>query len=162
SLAPTPARIKRYVESFAAAPYSSATWRNWEIVAHWAIQSKLDPDLANPRRLLAEEIAGEQNPFILSIALRLGLLPVDQIGQLKEYARMRRSLLAAPPRGAKPQVITSLEQYDWVIRAAVLCGDLSPQERDVLEQRLLATLENMSKDKYVVLETALRVTQLLD
>jgi hypothetical protein len=158
----TPSRIKHYVESFATAPYSSASWGNWEIVARWAIDSKLDPDLSTPRRLLAEEISGKQDRYILSSALRVGLLPADQVGQLKVYETMRRSLIVAPPRGLSPQVITPLAQYDWVIRAAVLRDDLSPQERDLLEQRLHATFENMSNDKYVVLETALRVTQLLD
>jgi len=157
----TPLRVKRYVESFDQAPQETVSWQHWEVAARWVIDAKLDPDLSNPRRLLAEVISGEQNRYILSSALRVGLLPADQVGQLREYEELRRSLVAAPP-GVKPQVITSLAQFDWVIRAAVLRNDLSPQERDLLEKRLHATLENMSNDQYVVLETALRVTQLLD
>jgi hypothetical protein len=61
----TPARTKAYVESFDRAPFSTASWQEWEIVASWAVESKLDPDLSRPRRLLDAEIAGEQNPFIL-------------------------------------------------------------------------------------------------
>jgi hypothetical protein len=49
------------------------------------------------------------------------------------------------------------------VRAAVLRNDLSPQERDLLEQRLHATLEtNLSDDPDVVLDEPLRVTQLLE
>jgi hypothetical protein len=83
---------------------------------------------------------------------------------LKEYEELRRFLVDAPP-GLKPQVITSLAQFDWVIRASVLRNDLSAQERDLLEKRLHATLEALSTspfDQCDVLETALRVTQLLD
>jgi hypothetical protein len=161
----TPSRIKHYVESFEDdSPLAVVRWRHWEIVARWAIESNLDPDLTHPRRLLAEEISGKQDRFILSSALRTGLLSADQVGQLKEYEELRRSLVVVPP-GVKPQVISSLAQFDWVIRASVLHNDLSPQERDVLEKRLHVTLEELSKspfDQSDVLETALRVTQLLD
>lgn len=160
----TPSRIKHYVESFDESSSAVVRWRHWEIVARWAIETKLDPDLSGPRRLLAEEITGKQNPLILSSSLRAGLLSVEQVGQLKEYEESRRSLVDAPP-GVKPQVITSPDQFEWVIRAAVLQNDLSPQERDILEKRLLATLEALSQspfDRSDVLGTALRVTQLLD
>ena len=61
----TPAPIKAYVESFDRAPFASASWQQWEIVGSWTVESKLNPDLSGPRRLLATELAGEQNPFIL-------------------------------------------------------------------------------------------------
>ena len=157
----TPTRIKHYVESFDEAPFQMVSWRQWEIAARWAIDSKLDPDLSNPRRLLAKELSGEQNRFILSSALRVGLLPADQLGQLKEYERWRHSLVDAPPSGLKPQVIISLNQMDWVIRASVLSDDLSPQERDLLEQRLHATLEYQSESPDASLDELLRATQLL-
>ncbi len=157
----TPTRIKHFVESFDHAPYESSSWQQWEVVAKWAIQSKLDPDLSKPRELLAKEISGKQNPFILSNALRVGLLPADQLDPLKDYQELRRSLVDAP-LGLKPQVITSLDQHDWVIRAAVLRNDLSPQGRDLLEQRLHATLENLFEVPQVVLSDPLRATQLLE
>jgi hypothetical protein len=155
-------RIKIYVESFDEAPHEMVSWQRWEIAADWAIDSKLNPDFSSPRRLLAKEISGGQNPFILGSALRVGLLPADQLGQLKDYQERRRSLVGEPPQGLKPQVITSLAQFDWVIRAAALRNDLSSQERDLLEQRLHATLEDLSRSRSDVLETALRVTQLLE
>ncbi len=158
----TPAEIKGHVESFAEAPHSSATWHHWEISAQWAIDAKLNPDMAKPRQLLAEEIVGEQNPFILGSAVRVGLLSADQTGELRDYARWRKSLLAAGPRAKGPQAILSLDFYDWAIRTAALRNDLSVEERDRLEQRLLATLERMSGDQYVTLKTALRATQLLE
>lgn len=157
----TPTRIKHYVESFDHAPFQTVSWQQWEIVASWAIQSKLDPDLSKPRQLLAQELAGEQNRFLLSSVLRVGLLPADQLGQLKEYERWRHSLVDAPPSGLKPQVIFSLTQTDWVIRASVLRQDLSPQERDLLEQRLHATLEYQLESPDTSLDELLRATQLL-
>ena len=66
-------------------------------------------------------------------ALRVGLLPADQLSQLKDYQERRRFLLSEPPSALKPQVITSLAQFDWAIRAAVLQNDLLPRERDLLE-----------------------------
>jgi hypothetical protein len=156
----TSSRIKGYVESFDEAPHEMVSWQRWEIAADWAIDSKLDPDFSKPRRLLAQEISGRQNPYILGSAMRVGLLPADQLGQLKDYQERRRFLLSKPPSGLKPQVITSLAQFDWVIRAAVQQNDLSPRERDLLEQRLHATLEDLSQSRADVLETALRVTQL--
>jgi hypothetical protein len=160
----TPSRMKSYVESFDEAPYGEFSWQHWEIAASWVIESNLDPDLSHPRRLLAEEIAGKQDRFILGSALRVGLLRADQVGQLKEFEMMRRDLVAPTP-GVDPRAILSLTQYDWVIRASVLRNDLSSPERDLLEKRLHATLETLSKsplDTFDVLETALRVTQLLD
>jgi hypothetical protein len=158
----TSSRFKSYVESFDEAPHEMVSWQRWEIVADWAIDSKLDPDFSSPRRLLAQEISGGQNPYILGSALRVGLVPADQVGQLKDYQERRRSLVGDPPSGLKPQVIASLAQFDWVIRGAVLRKDLSLQERDLLEQRLHATLEDLSQSRADVLETALRVTQLLE
>lgn len=155
----TPARIKSYVESFHSAPYSSASWGTWEIPAQWTQDARLNPDFSQPRQLLATEIAGEQNPYILGTAMRVGLLSLAEIDQLKNYDRQRRSLLATNP-GIKPQSV-HLAQYDWVVRAAVLKQDLSPAERDQLEQRLLATLASLSTDEYATLEMALRASQLL-
>jgi len=155
----TPERIKSRVESFDHAPNSTASWRAWEIVARWAVESKLDPDLSRPRRLLAAQLAGEQNPFILGSAFRVGLVRADQIGQLRDYDDKRHALLDVPQR--VPEPIASLDQQDWVIRATVLRNDLSHEERDYLQKRLHATLDNLSQSPYDVLETALRATQLL-
>jgi len=158
----TPERIKNHVESFDEAPFSTVSWRQWEIVAGWAIEAKLDPDLSGARRLLAEEIAGEQNPFILGSAFRIGLVQPDQLGQLRDYDERRRSLLNDPQHVLEARPIPSLEQEDWVIRASALHNDLSPRDRDYLEKRLHVTLADLAESQYDVLATALRVTQLLE
>ena len=113
----TPARIKAFVESFHEAPYSTSSWRSWEIVARWAIESKLDPDLSGARRLLAREIAGEQNPFILGNAFTVGLIRADQIRLLRDYESWRHSLFDDPYQIKVKQPISSLSQEDWIIRA---------------------------------------------
>ncbi len=152
----TPERIKTYVESFHQAPYSTASWHLWEIVARWAIESKLDPDLSRPRRLLALEISGEQNPFILADAFSVGLIRVEEIVLLKAYQAERKSLFA----GKAKQPILSLSQKAWVIRASVLLDNLTVAERDHLEQQLLATLDDLT-DRFDVLDASLTVTRLL-
>ena len=157
----TPAQIKRYVESFDKAPFSTASWQQWEIVARWAVDAKLDPDLSAPRRLLATEMAGEQNPFILGCAFRVGLVSADELGELKRYENQRHFLLDGPTHLTGTLPITSLNQTDWLIRASVLRNDLTDEQRDYLEKRLHATLDGMATDPYVVLETPLRATQLL-
>jgi hypothetical protein len=156
----TPARITRYVESFDEAPFSSSSWRDWEIPASWAIESRLNPDLSKPRQLLAEELAGEQNPFILGSAFRLGMIEVEQIGALRDYETRLESLVNRPLRALRARQITSLDQNSWVIHAAVLKNDLSAEDRDYLEARLLATLDNLGGLE--VVEPALRATQLLE
>jgi len=158
----TPARIRNSVESFDHAEYSTVSWRWWEIAAEWVRRSAPDLDLSKPRGLLAQEIAGDQNPFILGTAMRVGLLQSDQVVQLKYYSVLLRDLVAERPLGLKPQIITSLEQYDWVIRAAVLRNDLSPEERNRLQQRLQATLNEQWGNPHLVLSDVLRVTQLLE
>jgi len=156
----TSGRLKRFVESFDTAHFQSATWREWAIVAHWTLDANLQPDLSRPRQLLQQEIEGEQDRFILGSATQTGLLNADQIGQLREYDNMRRTLLTSSGSEAHP--ILSLAQYDWVIRAAALRGELSPEEQKLLERNLLTTLDSVPTDPYAVLETPLRVTQLLD
>ncbi|AGA28500.1 hypothetical protein [Singulisphaera acidiphila] len=159
----TPARIKAFVESFHEAPYSTSSWRSWEIVARWAIESKLDPDLSGARRLLAREIAGEQNPFILGNAFRVGLIRADQIRLLRDYESRRHSLFDDPHQIQVKQPILSLSQEDWVIRASILLGNLTAQDRDYLEKRLLTTLDGlMAKGPYDVIAETLLVTRLLE
>lgn len=158
---PTPARIKHYVESFDHAPFSTASWGQWAAPAEWMVESKLKPDLTKPRQLLAAEIAGEQNFYILGIAARVGLLSIEQIGQLKNYSYQRKVLAEDPPGDRKPFPFYGIESEEWVIRAAALLNDLSPHQRDVLEQRLQATLELLPTREHVTLKDLLLTTQLL-
>ncbi len=161
----TPARIKDYVESFDHAEFSSSSWQQWEIPASWAVESKLNPDLSAPKRLLDAELADEQNrviPFILGSAFRVGLVQPDQINQLKDYEKQRHYLFDDPSRVLATRGISSLEQTDWVIRAAVLRNDLTVEERDYLEKRLHASLEEVFTSKITTLEEPLRATQLLE
>ena len=155
----TPQRIKAYVESFDKAPFSSASWHQWEIVASWAVEAKLDPDLSAPRRLLATELAGEQNPYILASAFRVGLMRADQLGQLKEYETLRRFLLDDPYHITETQQIWT---PDWIIYASALAGDLTREQRDHLEKRLNFTLDARLKEPLLTLESLLRLTQLLE
>lgn len=157
----SPARLQHHVESFEIGRYPFISWHDWEITASWAIEAGLDPDLSRARGLLDDEISGEQHPFILSSAFRVGLVRPDQIEQLIGFEDKHRSLI--PEHSSRqPYQITSLNQKVWVIHALDQSGQLSPEDRDFLEQRLLATLDDPVSETADVLETALRVTQLLD
>ena len=45
---------------------------------------------------------GEQNRYVLSSAMQVGLLKAEEVGKLREYENLRRSLVVAP-RGLKSQ-----------------------------------------------------------
>ena len=152
----TPAQIKRHVESFDDAPYLSASWHQWEVAARWTVDSGLNPDMSRPRRLLAGELAGSQDPFVLGVAFRLGLVQAGEISQLKNYDLYLRPLLTDAGE------ILSIEQMDWVIRAAALRQDLSTANKDHLETRLNRTIERLSPDSARVLSSAIIATELLD
>jgi len=153
-----PARIIRYVESFDDAPFSTSSWSMWEIPTRWTIEQGLSPDLSAPRRLLATELAGKQNAFILGTAFRVGLIPPDEIATLRELTPMRESLLSD---GNRDRAILSFEQHEWVIRALLLEGSLTPAERDRIAHRVRLTLDHALAGKYDALHDALLATQLL-
>jgi hypothetical protein len=157
----TPSGIKNDVESFPEGDFPMIAWRDWEIVASWTVEAGLHPDLSRARRLLDDEISGEQNPFILGSAFRVGLVRTDQIKRLAGLEDRRRFLIPEQ-RPRQPYRITSLNQAVWVIHALNQSGRLSSEDRDFLEQRLLATFDELADETADVLETALRVTQLLD
>jgi hypothetical protein len=157
----TPARIKHHVESFETGRYPFIAWGDWEISASWTIEAGLDPDLSRARRLLADEISGEQNPWVLASAFRVGIVETDQIKRLAGLEKERRFLIPEQP-WRQPDRLSSLDQQVWVIHALEQSGQLSPQDRDFLEQRLLATLDELADETYDVLKTALRATQLLE
>ena len=157
----TPAQMKKHVESFDAAPYQMVSWGKWEVPARWAIETGLAPDLTRPRQLLARTIANEADAFTLGTAFRVGLITTDQIPGLPGYKDKRRSLFNRfyAPMVSSP--VISLGHEDWIIRAAVLDGSLTAEERDYLEIRLHITLERLKSETYDVLADALRVTRLL-
>lgn len=170
----TSARIKGYVESFQEGPFPSIAWRDWEIPASWTIEAGLDPDLSRARGLLDGEIdnhaSGYQLPGVLGSAFRVGLVRTDQIQRLVELEsssqfigfEARRQSLIPEASTRQPDRIIYLNHSAWVIYALNQSGRLSPEDRDFLEQRLLATFDELADATANVLRTALRVTQLLD
>ena len=159
----TPDRILHHVESFEMGRYPYLSWQDWEIPARWTIEQGLHPDLSRARAVLDNEIATDQDllTFILGSAFRVGLVRPDQIDTLPDLEEERRSLLPeANPR--KPRRIYGLNQNVWVFYALADSNQLSSEDRDFLEQRLLVTLENPVVKTSDMLETALRVTQLLE
>ena len=157
----TPARIQHYVESFEKGRYPFIAWRDWEIAASWTIEAGLDPDLSRARELLDDEKSGDQSSLVLGSAFRVDLVRTDQIEQLAGFETSRQFLIPEAST-RKPYRITSLSRYAWVIYALNQSGQLSLEDRDFLEQRLLATIDELADETRDVLVTALRATQLLD
>ena len=157
----TTPEIKSYVESFDTAPDQMVSWRKWEIVARWAIETGFDPNLTRPRRLLNQTLAGPIDPFTLGSAIRVGLIPAARVASLPEYKQLRQQLLEPSPPGREPWPIYSLTQEDWVIRGSVLNGSLTRADRDQLEQRLHATMRYLIDHPSDAIAEALEITQLL-
>lgn len=156
----TTADVQEYVEEFNSAPYGSASWRDWEFAATWLQREQRTYDDSTPRALFEQELRGEQNRYVLSRAMRTGLLRPSDFSRLQELDQTRDSLLE--PRSAGRR-LGSLGQQDWAIRVLAVQGRLSDPERDLLAGRLAATLQHLADDDdpYGVLEEALRTTQLL-
>ena len=158
----TPARINDYVESFDRAEFSSASWRSWEIVTSGALKSGADLDLSRPRRLLSQELSDQQTPvlpMILGSAFHAGLVAADQVSQIRDYESRLRTLLAQPVSDR----ISPLDFNDWLIRAALLRGDLTPEQRDYLVERLHVTLRSfLTRPNPGTLQEPLLATELLE
>lgn len=156
----TAAQIRRYVESFDRAEFSSASWRQWEIAAAWTARSSPPFDLSRPRQLLEKEIARQDEtlPYILDIGFKFGLVGLDHVGQLKDYQTRLGSVLEAP---ASARMSPGYD--DWVIRAAVLRNDLTPAQRDHVAKRLHENLKwSLTRKAPGTLDEPLRATQLLE
>jgi hypothetical protein len=150
--------MQGYVEAFDAARFHTATWHRWEIPARWLREHGREVDWRTPRAFLfKEEIPGEQNPFVLGVAMRTGLLEVGDLHLLRELREEREDILS---KGRDDSPFTSLEQRDWAIRALVLADALGEEDRDHLAARLDATWERLRDRLYGRLEEALLITEL--
>ena len=154
----TPSTMQAYVESFDAARYHTASWHKWEVAARWLQEQGRDMDLRTPRAFLFdEEIDGDQNSFVLGVAMGTGLLAVGDLPRLRKLPEERDALLRESRR-ASPFI--SLEQRDWSIRALVLEGSLHEEDRDHLAARLDATWERLRDRPHGRLEEALLIKEL--
>ncbi len=158
---PSPLALKQHVEAFDQVRFNSATWRQWEILARWTIEAGLSPDLAKPRALLAQELTGEQNPFILAVAFRVGLIEPGDLPKLHNLEARKRGLLNDCFLDRRNDPLLSVEQDEWVIRALVVMHQLNDNERDFLASRLHATLYRAADSEFEPLRELLLVTQLL-
>jgi len=150
--------MKSYVESFDRAPFSSASWAKWEVVAT-AVQEKTTPDLTRPQRLFDRELQDKGNtvlPFIMKSALKAGLVQRDRVPLLPGYEEELREVFSEPD-----SLSLDPQYYEWLVRAAVLHDDLTPDQRDILEKRLHIALKRSLDQKLISLNTPLLATQLL-
>lgn len=151
-------RMKHYVESFDRARFSSATWRNWAVPTVWLQKSGVELNLSKPRALLESEIAGEQNPFILGVASRTGLIEPNDFSSIRDPFQRRKRLL---DKYARDQSISSIEQVEFAIRDLIRLNQWKEGELDLLESRLIATIRDAMTSKYGDLDEALIATEFL-
>ncbi len=148
--------MKRTVEAFDRAPYSSASWKEWSIPTVWLQESGVPLDLSQPRALLQKEISTEQNPFVLGVASRTGLLVPEDLSKIN---RPNDDLWLHP--NTRGQAILSIGQFEHAIRGRMLVHRWEEGELDHLESRLLETIRRSIDLETVNLEEALIATKIL-
>ena len=152
-------KMKRHVEAFDRAHFSSVSWQHWAVPAVWLQQSGVSLDLSKPRTLLQAEIEGEQNPFVLGVASRTGLIVPADLSRVRDRFNERKRLLDPYSRD---QAILSIGQLEFAIRKLVMLDQWNEGELDLLESRLLATIRNSVAPESAGLDEALIATQILD
>ena len=139
--------LKTYVESFSYAKFSSASWQQWQAVADWLHESDVSVDLSKPRALLRAELAqAKPNPWILCHAIESDLFELSDLDQVQDLAAMKKRVFDSFNQG-RPFISVGYEPR-ILIRALVMRGELSADERDFLAERLLATLEGLKTKNF--------------
>jgi hypothetical protein len=151
-------KMKSHVEAFDRAIYSSVSWQHWSVPAVWLQQSGFALDLSKPRALLQAEIEGEQNPFVLGVASRTGLIVPADLSRVRDRFDERKRLLDPY---ARDQAILSIGQLEFSLRSLVMLDQWNEGELDLLESRLLATIRESVSPASAGLVDALVATQLL-
>ncbi len=152
-------KMKNYVEGFDLARFSSSSWQGWAVPTVWLQESGVPLDLSKPRALLQAEIAGQQNPFILGVASRTGLVAQGDLLRVRDPFDQRKQLL--DPYSSE-QAILSIGQLEVAIRKLLMMDPLSEAELDLLESRLLATIRHSAISEFSTLDEALVATKLLE
>lgn len=149
--------IEQYVADFTEAPFASASWRQWTGVARWLNEKRLKADMAGAQQLAVKEISEGQNILILINALEFHLISGAQAPLVDHYDTHVRQIFDDINRTTP---LTSLSPSEYVIRKLLAEGLLTQQQRDVLADRLSATLRAELQSEYVTLENVLSITEL--
>ena len=152
-------KMKAHVESFSEAKYHSVSWQHWAVSTVWLQQSGVALDLAKPRALFQMEFTGQQNPFILGAASRTGLVVPTDLPRVRDPFNQRKLLLDTYSRD---QAILSIRQREFAIRELVKAGHWQEGELDLLESRLLASIDRSVAHETAELNEALVATLLLE
>jgi hypothetical protein len=152
-------KLQNHVEGFEQSRFSSSSWQHWAVPAVWLQQSGVTLDLSKPKALLEAEMAGEQNPFILGVASRAGLMTSADFARVRDPFK-RRKLLLDPY--SRDQPITSIGQQEFSIRELAMDGQWNEGELDLLESRLIQTLRYSLSPARADLGDLLIATHLLE
>ena len=152
-------KMKKHVEAFDRARYSSVSWQQWAVPAVWLQQSGVSLDLSKPRALLQAEIEGEQNAFVLGVASRTGLVDPADLSRVRDPFNQRKLLLDPYFRD---QAISSIDHLEFAIRKHIMLDQWNEGELDHLESRLLATIRDSVAPESAGLNEALVATLLLE
>lgn len=155
----TTKRMKSFVESFEKAPFSSANWQIWKFPTVWLLDSDVTLNLAKPRKLLESELAKEEpDPFILRYAFETGLLTPGDTHRLLNLIQQKRFWLSEQSRRTP---LTSIGQAFWIVHALVMRGELSEDDRNVLSDRLIVSMEDLKTRPFgYMIEDQLDITML--
>ncbi|HQZ69633.1 MAG TPA: hypothetical protein PLY87_31325, partial [Planctomycetaceae bacterium] len=149
--------IEEYVAEFKEAPYAAVSWRQRTVVARWLNEKGLKADMAGAQQLAVKESSAGRNLWILNIALEFQLISGAQAPIVDHYDTYLRQAFDDINRTT---ALTSLTPAEYVARKLLAEGQLTRQQRDVLADRLSATLRAELQSEYVTLEKVLSITEL--
>ncbi|QDS99600.1 hypothetical protein [Adhaeretor mobilis] len=154
----TPRDVQEYVESTEVDRFGSATWQQWAIAAGWLRDTKQPFDPTRPLELFEKELIGKQNPYVMTSAFRGGLVDLAAAKKLVPHEKPRESLVHPRLRGTR---LLSIKQKAAEVLALEQLGHLTLEDRVVLADRLITTINHAVEDDHGNLVDVLIATQLL-
>lgn len=148
-----------FVEAFDEAEFGGASWEDWEAVATWAMQTGQDVDWTRPRALVASGFGQRAGPAILGSAMRVGLIPDEDLRRLRGVPRAYERW-EVETRTGRP--LRDAESVDWWVRALLRQGKLSPSQRSEMAQQVRGLWEALRPDDSDALRQAYVMVGLLD
>lgn len=151
--------VRTYVESTDIDRFGAATWQRWALAAGWLRDTGQPFDPAQPRASFEEALAGDKNPYVMASAYRGGLVDLADAKKILAAHTERAALLSDPSR--RGRWLSSIEQRAAEIYSLEQLGLLTPEDRAVLADRLIATINHAATSEYGTLKEVLVATQLL-
>lgn len=150
----TTAKLKTYVETF-----PDGRWEDWSIAAKWLVDSGNPPDLSEIQsRLDAQLQALATDPYEAAPILAAGVVDSSFFAKLPTMAREKDFLVTGFSADRSFLGVYPSTFNEIIVMAGR--GDFTPQEREILVNRLELTIKQRNRNGYGELEDQLAATKL--